>query len=261
MNANDPVLLDVQGHVAVISLNQPEKHNAMGDAADALFFRYLDLLRTDKRVRVVVWRGNGPSFSSGRDGADLDIRRSSAGDFDAISRRQWSTRLLYEFPVPIICALKGWVLGAQFERVMLCDLRIAAENTKLGLPEVDHGMITDSAGIAKLFEIGGAGLALDLALSGRRIGAEEALRLGLVSHVVPDDRLEEVVMEMAHRVATRPPYVVRLIREHVQALANSAVVSTLRRELVAQTLVFTTDDYLEYREAKATEREPVFAGR
>jgi enoyl-CoA hydratase len=267
---DDPVLLEVKGGVAVISLNQPDKHNVTGDAADALFFRYLDLLRTDREVRVVVWRGNGPSFSVGRDlndrsgngnGNGYANGHGTASEFELLERSAWGTRLLYDFPVPIVCALKGWVLGTMLERALLCDIRVAGDSAKMALPGVDHGVIPDSAGLAKLFEIGGSGLALDLALTGRRIEADEALRLGLVSHVVPDDDLDEVVLDMARSIAERSPLVVRFLREHVQALAAGNVRSTLGREVVGQAMVLASHDYREHRLAKAEDREPRYERR
>jgi enoyl-CoA hydratase len=257
---DDPVLLEVKGGVAVISLNRPDQHNMVGDAADSLFFRYLDLVRNDRDVRVVVWRGNGPSFSSGRHLGELHDHPGST-DLDFIERNQWQTRLLYDFPVPIICALKGWVLGIQLERALLCDIRVAGESAALGLPAVDHGVIPDSAGVAKLYEIGGSALALDLALTGRRMSADEALQIGLVSHVVPDDELDDVVLELAGRIAERPPLAVRLIREHVQALASSGVRSTLQRELVSQAMVLGSHDYRELLQARAADREPCYERR
>ncbi|MDD9371494.1 MAG: enoyl-CoA hydratase/isomerase family protein [Acidimicrobiales bacterium] len=276
---DDPVLLEVKGGVAVLTLNRPDRHNAMGDAMDALLFRYLDLLRADRDVRVVVWRGNGDSFSAGRDVAELvgevegdddsvgKARRHAhrhgfgASDFDVLDRGHWGARLLYDFPVPIVCALKGWTLGTSFERALLCDIRVAGESTKVGLPGMDHGLIPDSAGVAKLFEIGGSALALDLALTGRKVEADEALRLGLVSHVVPDDDLDEVVLDMARGIAERPPLVVRLLREQVQALAVEGVRGTLGRELVSQTLVLASHDFREQRLAREEDREPRYARR
>jgi enoyl-CoA hydratase/carnithine racemase len=275
---DDPVLLEVKGGVAVLSLNLPDKHNAMADAVDALFFRYLDLLRSDRDVRVVVWRGNGPSFSAGRDmaellgdeaqDADLTGDRDDTGpggrplrlhasrhgfgasDFEVLDRGHWGTRLLYDFPVPIICALKGWTLGTSFERALLCDIRVAAEDTKLALASAEHGVIPDSAGVAKLYEIGGSALALDLAVTGRMIDAHEALRLGLVSQVVPDDELDDVVVELAHSIAARPPLVVRLVREHVHALA-----------VAGQAMVLASHDFHEQHRARAEDREPRYQRR
>lgn len=270
MDDDDPVLLEVKGGVAVISLNRPDKHNVMGEAEDALFFRYLDLLRTDRDVRVVVWRGNGPSFSVGRDlgdfGRDGDgvgdgRRHGSASDFELLERGHWAARLLYEFPVPIVCALKGWTLGTMFERALLCDIRIAGAGAKMALPGVDHGVIPDSAGVAKLFEIGGTALACDLALTGRRIDADEALRLGLVSQVVADDELDAAAADVAHSIAERSPLVVRFVREHVQSLAAAGVRGTLGRELVGQAMVLASHDYHEHRQARAEDREPRYERR
>ncbi len=269
MDDDDPVLLEVKGGVAVISLNRPDRHNVVGEAVDALFFRYLDMLRTDRDVRVVVWRGNGPSFSVGRDLGDLNGDGDGDGhglhtttsEFELLERNHWGSRLLYEFPVPIVCALKGWALGTMFERALLCDIRVAGEDAKMALPGVDHGVIPDSAGLAKLFEIGGTALALDLALTGRRIDAGEALRLGLVSEVVPDDELDEVVLDRARSIAERPPLVIRLAREHVQALAAAGIRATLGRELVGQTMVLASHDYREHRLARAEDREPRYERR
>jgi len=276
---DDPVLLEVKGGVAVISLNIPDRHNVVGEAVDALFFRYLDLLRTDRDVRVVVWRGNGPSFSVGRDLGDLagngdgngsggghlnghgNGLHSTTNELELLERNHWATRLLYEFPVPIVCALKGWTLGTMFERALLCDVRISGEGAKMALPGVDHGVIPDSAGLAKLYEIGGTALALDLALTGRRIDAGEALRLGLVSEVVPDDELDEVVLDRARSIAERPPLVIRLIREHMQTLASTNVRTTLGREMVGQTIVLASQDYREHRLARAEDRETRYERR
>lgn len=283
---DDPVVLEVIGGVAVLSLDRPDTHNVLDDEVDGLFFRYLDLLRTDRDVRVVVWRGNGPSFSTGRavaghagegsngDGHGHEPGNGNGGprtgthhheagitDFELLDRAQWATRLLYEFPVPIICALKGWSLGTAFERALLCDIRVAGEGTTLALPAVDHGLLPDSAGVAKLYEIGGAALALDLALTGRRLDAREALELGLVSQVVPDDALDDAVLDLAARIAAHPPLVVRLVREHVQALAGAGVRGTLGRELVGQTMVLASDDWREQRRAWAEDRPPRYARR
>jgi enoyl-CoA hydratase len=260
MADDDPVLLEVKGGVAVVSLNRPESHNVVGDAADSLFFRYLDLLRTDRDIRVVVWRGNGPSFSSGRELAELS-EHPGLTDLEFIERNQWQTRLLYDFPVPIICALKGWVLGIQLERALLCDMRVAGESAALALPGIDHGVVPDSAGMARLYDIGGSGLALDLALTGRLVGADEALQLGLVSQVVPDGELDDVVLGLAETIAERPPLAVRLIREHVQALASPGVRSTMQHELVSQAMVLGSRDYREHLQAHAEDREPRYERR
>ncbi|HEX6237141.1 MAG TPA: enoyl-CoA hydratase/isomerase family protein [Acidimicrobiales bacterium] len=258
---DDPVLLEMKGSVATVSLNRPDRHNATDDATDALLFRYLDLLRTDPDVRVVVLRGNGPSFSAGRDLAEVDERPVGVSDIELIERRQWGTRLLYDFPVPIVCALKGWVLGTGFERALLCDLRVASDSAKMALSAIHHGHVGDAAGIAQLHEIGGSALALDMALTGRLISSHDALRLHLVSWVVADEDLDDVVRDLAEKIAARPPLVVRLLREHVHSLAAPDVASTLRRELVSQAMVVSSRDHAEFRASRVENREPRYEKR
>jgi enoyl-CoA hydratase len=143
----------------------------------------------------------------------------------------------------------------------VCDVRVAGESAKLAPSAVDHGVIPGSAGVAKLVEIGGAAVALDLALTGRRIGAAGALSLGLLSQLMPDDELDDVVLELAEDVADRPPVVVRLIRENVQAVTTGGVRSTLQRELVGQAMVLGSRDHREHREARAEGREPRYERR
>jgi enoyl-CoA hydratase/carnithine racemase len=138
---------------------------------------------------------------------------------------------------------------------------VAAESAALALPAVDHGVIPDSAGVAKLFEIGGSALALDLALTGRRVGAEEALQLGLVTQVVPDEELDEVVLGLAESIAERPPLAVRLIRDQVQGLASADVRATLQRELMGQAMVLGSQDYREHLHARSEDREPHYERR
>jgi len=252
----DPVLLQVKAGVATITLNRPDRHNAVGEMTEGLLYRYLDLARADREVRAVVLRANGPSFSSGRDAAEAAEHHPGTPDFDRVEHQQWCARLLHELPVPTICALRGWVLGLGFEWALLCDIRIAADSAKLALTGIDHGTVGEAAGVARLFEIGGSALALDLALTGRRLSALEALRYGLVSRVVADDDLDDVVDDTAHAIADRPPLVVRLVREHVRALAAAGVDGTLRRELVSQTLVRSSRGPAEPRAANGNDREP-----
>ena len=238
------VRLERDGPVAILSLDRPEKHNAADDAMDERFFALLGELHAAEDVRCVVWRGEGPSFSSGRDTTALGRRPAGVSDLDFIARgHRWTERLL-TCPVPIVVALKGWVLGGSFERALLCDLRIAAEDARMALPEVGHGVIPDSAGVARLFQMAGPGVACDLALTGRVIDADEALRHGIVSRVVPTGDLDEHVLGVAHTIAARSPVAVRLARHVLHELGTPEVLATLRREWLAQTAVMADPSYV-----------------
>jgi enoyl-CoA hydratase/carnithine racemase len=153
----DPVLLEFEGPIAIVSNNRPEKHNAANDAMDRRFFEILGELQRREGLRAVVWRGNGSSFSSGRDTSELGVRTEDISDFEFIERGHKGTLQLLSLPAPILAVLKGWLIGGSFERALLCDMRIAGESTRMMLPEIRHGVVPDSAGTARMFQMPGTG--------------------------------------------------------------------------------------------------------
>jgi enoyl-CoA hydratase/carnithine racemase len=165
-------------------------------------------------------------------------------------------------PCPIVCALKGWVIGGAFERALLCDIRVAAVGTRMVLPEVVHGVIPDSGGVARLFQMAGHGLAADLALTGRVLGAEEALGHGVISRLVADEaELDEVTMDIAMTIAKAPAFTVKMARRTLFSLGAPQVQRSIAEEAVAQSLVFVSDDYKEMKAARAEDRDPVYRKR
>jgi enoyl-CoA hydratase/carnithine racemase len=258
---SEEVVLDYEGSVAVISYNRPEKHNAFSDSMDARLFEILGELRGRSGVRAVIWRGEGPSFSSGRDLGQLGVRTEDLSDLEFIERGHRGTRQLFELPCPTLVALKGWVIGGSFERALLCDVRVAGESARMRLPEIQHGVVPDSGGTARLFQMAGHGLAADLALTGRVLGAEEALRHGIVSRVVPDDELDDTVMGMAQAIAATPEFTVKMFLRTLRRLANPMVEQSLGEEAVTQAAVFASQDYAEFKAARVEKREPKYRGR
>ena len=234
---SDLVLCDISDGVAVVSYNRPEKHNAFSDALDDAFFGTLAELHERNDIRALVWRGEGKSFSSGRDTGELGVRTPGVTDLDYIARGHARTKLLWTSPFPIVVALKGWVIGGSFERALLCDIRIASEDARMSLPEVAHGVIPDSGGVARLFQMAGHGLAADLALTGRVMDAGEALRHGVVSRVVPLEQLDEAALEIARGLAERSPLAVRLAREVLRNLATPEVERSMHQEWISQSVV------------------------
>ena len=255
------VRLEFDGAVAVVSYDKPERHNAFSDAMDKRLFEIFGELRERKGLRAVVWRGEGKSFSSGRDVAELGVRTEDLSDLEFIERGHRGTRQLFDLECPTIVALKGWVIGGSFERALLCDLRVAGESAKMRLPEILHGVLPDSGGTARLFQMAGHGLAADLALTGRVMDAREALQHGVVSRVVPDDQLDATVLEMAHAIAAMPEYTVKMFLRTLRRMANPLVLRSLEEEAVTQSMVFASEDYAEFKAARAEEREPKYRGR
>lgn len=250
MSEQEPVLLTRDGPVAVVSFNRPDRHNAANDAMDAAFFAVLEDLHGDAGIRAIVLRGEGPSFSSGRDTTELGARPPGMSDYEFIERGHGKTKLLLTMPAPIIVALKGWVIGGSFERALLCDIRIAAEDARMRLPEVAYGVIPDSAGVARLFQMAGHGVASDLVLTGRVMDAQEALSYGVVSRVVPTERLDEVVLDVAHAISRAPAFAVKMARSTIASLGHDQVLRTLHEELLAQTAVMASPEYKAMRDAR-----------
>lgn len=257
----DLVRLEIDGPIAVITNNRPEKHNAMSDEMDRRLFEVLAEVHDRPDLRAIVWRGEGASFSSGRDTGQIGLRIEDISDLEFIERGHRPTQLFFTMPCPIVCALKGWVIGGAFERALLCDLRIAAEGTRMMLPEVAHGVIPDTGGVARLFQMAGHGLAADLALTGRVLTAEEALTHGIVSRLVPADQLDEVAMAVAATIAEAPAFTVKMARRTLSALATSEVQRSISDEAVAQSMVFASSDYAEMKAARAEGRVPHYRQR
>lgn len=257
----DPrVRLEVDGAVATITNANPERHNAFDDAMDVALFDILGELRRRPEVRAVVWRGEGKSWSSGRDVAAIGTNVTELTHHELMTRGHRGIQQLFELDAPVLCALHGWVMGGSFQRALLCDIRVAAEDTRFRLPEVTHGVIPDTGGVARLFQMAGHGLVSDLVLTGRVMHADEALAHGVVSRVVPRDELDAVVREMAEQIAAAPKVTVKLARRVISHLAEPAVRASMADELIFQTFLNRSDDFAEYKAAKAEGRPPVYRG-
>jgi enoyl-CoA hydratase/carnithine racemase len=258
---SDGVRLDYEGPIGVVSYERPEKHNAFNDAMDKRLFEILAELARRPGLRAVVWRGEGPSFSSGRDTTQLGVRTEDLSDLQFIERGHAGSQPFLAMPCPILVALKGWVIGGSFERALLCDVRVAGESARMRLPEILHGVVPDSGGTARLYQMAGHGLVADLALTGRVMGAEEALRHGIVSRVVPDAELDETVVGMARAVAAAPEFTVKMFLRTLRRLGNPLVRQSLEEEALTQSMVFASADYAEFKAARAEKREPKYRGR
>ena len=189
------------------------------------------------------------------------MRTEDISDLDFIERGHRGTQQFFTMPAPILVALKGWVIGGSFERALLCDMRIAGESARMRLPEVMHGVVPDTGGTARLFQIAGHGLAADLALTGRILGADEALQHGIVSRVVPDEDLDATVLEIAHQIAKAPAFTVKMFRRTLSRMGDPLVKRSIQEEALTQSLVFGSHDYREMKTARAEEREPEYRCR
>lgn len=254
------VHLEIDGHVAIITNDNPEKHNAFDDDMDAQLFEALGELVGHTEVRAVVWRGVGRSWSSGRDVASIGTNKTEMTHHELMSRGHRGIQQIWEIEAPIIVAIQGWALGGSFQRALMCDIRICTPDAKFMLPEVGHGVIPDTGGMGVLYEICGHGVVSDMVLTGRRMEAPEALHHGIVSRVVPADDLDDTAREMADRIAASPMVAVKLARRVISHLSRPQIRSSMEDELIYQTFLNKSEDLAEFRAARDEDRPPKYRG-
>jgi len=254
------VRLEIDGPIATITNDNPEKHNAFDDDMDAQLFDIFAELAGRSDVRAVIWRGEGKSFSSGRDVASIGNLKVPLSHHELMRRGHRGVQKLWDIDAPVIVACKGWVMGGSFQRALLCDIRIAAEGTRFRLPEVTYGVIPDTGGVGVLYEMCGHGVASDLVLTGRVMSAGEALGHGIVSRVVAEGELDATVREAAEQIAKAPAVTVKMAREVIKHLALPQIRSSMADEMIYQTFINRSDDIAEMRAARAEDREPRYTG-
>ena len=254
------VRLEIDGAIATITNDHDDRHNAFDDAMDAQLFDALAELRDHPEVGAVIWRGEGRSFSSGRDVGSIGTLRVEMSHHELMRRGHRGIQQVWDLDAPVIVACKGWVMGGSFQRALLCDLRVAAEGTRFRLPELTHGVIPDTGGMSVLFQMCGHGVVSDLVLTGRVMDAEEALHHGIVSRVVPADRLDDVVREMAEQIVATPAVSVKLARLVVSHLSRPQIRASMDDEMIYQTFVSRSDDAAERRAAQSEDRPPHYTG-
>ena len=256
----DRVQLTVDGAIATITNNNPDKHNAFDDEMDARLFEILGELRSRPEVRAVIWRGEGKSFSSGRDVSAIGNVKVPMSHHELMRRGHRGIQQLWELDAPVIVACKGWVMGGSFQRALLCDIRVAAEGTRFRLPEATYGVIPDTGGVAVLHQMCGPGVVSDMVLTGRVMEVDEAFSHGIVSRVVALDDLDATVREMAEHIASLPAVTVKMAREVIRRLSVPAIRASMADEMIYQTFVNRSDDFAEFRASREQEREPKYTG-
>jgi len=254
------VRLEYRDSIAIITNDNTEKHNAFDDDMDTQLFDALGELKGRRDIRAVIWRGEGKSWSSGRDVSTIGAHTVPVSHHDLMRRGHEGILQVFDIDAPIIVAIQGWAIGGSFQRALLCDIRVAAEGARFMLPEVGHGVIPDTGGVGRLYQICGPGVVSDLVLTGRVMSAEEALGHGIVSRVVAADKLDEVVWEMATKIASSPMITVKLARRVIEHLAEPQIRASMADEMIYQTFLNKSDDYAEFRAARAEERDPHYTG-
>src|ERR1700754_785583 len=255
----ETLLLEKQDRVAIVTINRPDKRNALNIKTREEGAAILDELRNDESVGVVVFTGAGDkAFIAGADISEF------AGRTSITQREVMMSRSLFTavdtFPKPVIAMVNGFCLGGGCELALACDIRIASENASFGQPEINLGIIPGGGGTQRLTRLVGEGKAMELILTGDMIDAQHAYNLGLVNLVVPAADLEAKTMEMANRIAEKSPIALRMAKEAVKTAARANLDEGLRREVDLFALCFSSADKDEGVRAFLEKRKPDFKG-
>ena len=256
----ETITLEKRGAVAVLTINRPDKLNALNHKVHTEGVAALDELRKDDSVRVLVITGSGEkSFVAGADISEFE------GQTPVTQRNTFHERSLFNsidtFPKPVIAMVNGFCLGGGNELAMACDIRMASENAKFSQPEINLGIMCGGGGTQRLTRLVGEGRSMEMVLTGDMIDAATAERFGLVNHVFPADQLEAETMKLAEKIAQKAPVALQLSKEAVKFASRSNLDEGLRREVDLFAICFSTEDKKEGVAAFLEKRKPEFKGR
>jgi len=247
--------------IATVTINRPEKNNAISMEMRADFRALSDELYANDAIRVVVFTGTGKTFCVGADVSTFET------DWNTPVFRA-NTRLLTNFfndlealEKPLIAAINGTCVGGGLELALACDLRIAARSARFGLPENNLGLIPGIGGCSRLVKLVGFGRAKELVLTGEIIDADEALRFGLVTRVVEDAALASEARGLAARLAAKAPQALGLAKRVIQSSVSADLHTARTLESFGQSILIKTRDHREGVNAFREKRRPNFEGR
>lgn len=256
----ETIRYEVEDGVAKITMNRPEKFNAFTGRMHSEIISALKQAGKDDLVRCLVLTGAGKAFNAGQDLADV---QGENVDFGGLLRNGYNPMILQlqSMEKPIIAAVNGVAAGAGMSIALACDLRLVSEKASFVNVFVNIGLVPDSGGCYFLPRIVGIGKALELAMTGEKVSAEEAYRIGLASKVFPHESFENDVMAYASKLAKMPTKGIGLIKRTLYKGMSMSLEQTLEYEAYVQEIAGHTEDYKEGVQAFFEKRPPVFRGK
>lgn len=244
------VLYSRDGNVGIITLNRPERLNAINGGLLRDFIEQLETAREDKEAISVILTGAGRAFCAGE-----DLKESSAGKsfetwIEETDGLQEIQRMIMRLGKPLIAAVQGYALGGGCEFAMSCDIRIATEDAKFGFPETEVGLTVTTAGTKLLTQIVGLGKAKELVFTGEFVDAHEALRIGLANKVVPAERLIDEALGMANKIGEKSPLALKLSRIAIEQGLHSSFEQILEIEANHLLICISAQNQKEFVEKK-----------
>jgi 2-oxoglutaroyl-CoA hydrolase len=256
VSAYDGFRVETTEDVATITLDVPGKFNRVTMAARDQLGHVFAELGEDEAIRFVVLTGEGEAFTAGGDVAGF-----LQAEPETLSRLHWNVTAPERCPKPVIAKLRGYAFGVGFELALACDFRLAADDVELALPEVKLGMIPGSGGTQRLVRLVGLARAKDLILRGRRVKAEEALSLGLVTEVVPAAGLDEAVERLLAELRELSPLALTTAKRVLNLAEEGPLHLGLHLEGLAYAMLRSSEDFREGVEAFVDKRRARFKGR
>lgn len=254
----ETLLVETTDRVARVTINRPDVRNAVSRQVQDDLRAFLAAAREDDGIGAVVFTGAGEkAFIAGADISQLATYTLHTG---LASEMQGLYDEIEAFEKPTIAAVNGYALGGGCELAMACDIRVASDNARFGLPETNLSVLPGAGGTQRLARLIGTGRAIEMILTGRMMPADEALAVGLVTSVVPRVELLAKAAEVAGQVLAKGPLAVRLAKLVVRAGMDADQHTGLVVERLAQALLYTSDDKREGTEAFLAKRAPAFTG-
>jgi enoyl-CoA hydratase len=252
------VELERRGATALLTLNRPDARNAISPEVSREMMAHLDGIEADDEVRAVVVTGAGEVFCAG---ADLKVVASGRANEIADVKGGFAGIVTRDFPKPLIAAVNGPALAGGFEIVLACDMVVAADTARFGIPEAKRGLMAAAGGLIRLPKRVSLAIALELAMTGDPIDAPRAFELGLVNRVVPAGRVVDEALALAGRIAENSPIAVRLSRQLVKEAVELDEAAAWKRTAELAVEVFSSGDAIEGATAFAEKRPPVWKSR